>query len=62
MMKGEKKNGLYVLQVSIVNGSAFVAKKNAEETTKLWHSKLGHVSGSGLFDLEKHRRSLERSF
>ena len=48
MMKGLRKNGLYNLQGEIVVGTSIVVAKDGNETAKLLHMRLGHVSEKGL--------------
>ena len=53
VMKDIIENGLYILQGHIVIGSASIVEKDADETIRLWHRRLGHVSEKGLVELEK---------
>ncbi|KAK2970349.1 hypothetical protein RJ640_003619 [Escallonia rubra] len=50
VMKGLKKNSLYLLQGSIVTGAAATASSSDidSDTTKLWHMRLGHMSERGM--------------
>ena len=54
MMKGQKQNGLYLLQGSTVTGAAAVSSSDSDlETTKLWHMRLEHMSERGMDELSK---------
>lgn len=53
VMKGNKKNGLYVLKGCAVTGiSSSVSKTNVSKSS-LWNQRLGHISERGLQELEK---------
>lgn len=53
VMKGNRKNGLYVLKGCAVTGiSSSVSKTNVSKSS-LWHQRLGHISERGLQELEK---------
>ncbi|KAH9754460.1 hypothetical protein KPL71_015451 [Citrus sinensis] len=52
IMKGNKNNGLYVLNGQTVIGEASVTE-SGEDKSKLWHLRLGHMSEKGLKELEK---------
>lgn len=47
LMKGDMKNGLYVLQGTAVIGDVGVSNQNLDKTM-LWHLRLGHMSERGL--------------
>jgi hypothetical protein len=55
VMKGNKVDGLYLLQGSVIIGSAAVSSSNDSDsdTTRLWHMRLGHVSERGMTILSK---------
>ncbi|KAL3640704.1 hypothetical protein CASFOL_015672 [Castilleja foliolosa] len=48
ILRGIKKNGIYILEGNAIVGSMNVAKT---DVTKLWHLRLGHISEEGLQDL-----------
>ena len=52
IMKGNKNNGMYVMNGQTVIGEASITE-NGEDKSKLWHLKLGHISEKGLKELEK---------
>jgi hypothetical protein len=45
-MKGNKTNGLYLLQGNTVIGLAVMSSSDDPDsgTTRLWHMRLGHMS------------------
>ncbi|PKU72844.1 Retrovirus-related Pol polyprotein from transposon TNT 1-94 [Dendrobium catenatum] len=53
IMKGIKRNGLYVLQGATLVGETHVTAKQNLDKTKLWHQRLGHLSDRGLIELQK---------
>ena len=53
VMRGEKKNGLYVLIGSSVPTNAVMTAESDIDKTKLWHLRLAHMSMKGLQELEK---------
>ncbi|KAL5799002.1 hypothetical protein ACOSQ2_003822 [Xanthoceras sorbifolium] len=55
VMKAKKTGSLYILQGSTITGSTVVSKSSMpnSEVTKLWHMRLGHMSGKGLTLLSK---------
>lgn len=50
LMKGVKRNGIYLLVGATAIGIASVVKES-EEVASLWHRRLGHVSEKGLMEL-----------
>ncbi|WVZ13024.1 hypothetical protein V8G54_017554 [Vigna mungo] len=50
--KGRRRNGLYILEGSTVIGHVSVAS-GTENTARLWHLRMGHISEKGLEELEK---------
>lgn len=53
VMKGTKKNGVYVLDGESVTGVSNVIKSTENDITKLWHLRFGHMNIKGLKELEK---------
>lgn len=53
LMKGLRKNGLYILQAKTVIGQDSSVQDKATARTWLWHRRLGHISDRGLQELEK---------
>ena len=53
VMKGEKKNGLYVLKGRTDYGIAAVGSLVTQDKTSLWHQRLAHVSERRLDELSK---------
>jgi hypothetical protein len=55
VMKGNKVDGLYLLQGSVIIGSAAVSSSDDSDsdTTRLWHMRLGHMSERGMTILSK---------
>ncbi|KAH9660266.1 hypothetical protein KPL70_024153 [Citrus sinensis] len=52
VMKGTRKNGVYVLEGEVISGEAGVSERSTEDKTKIWHLRLGHISEKGLKELE----------
>ncbi|KAH9706111.1 hypothetical protein KPL70_012113 [Citrus sinensis] len=52
IIKGNKNNGLYVMNGQTVIGEASITE-SSEDKSKLWHLRLGHISEKGLKELEK---------
>ena len=53
IMKGVKKNGLYMLEGSSVPVSAAIYVVSDVDRTMLWHLRLGHMSIKGMQELSK---------
>ncbi|KAH9723409.1 Integrase catalytic domain-containing protein [Citrus sinensis] len=53
VMRGVKKNGLYVLEGSSVPGAAAMPAVSDVNRTMLWHLRLGHMSIRGMQELSK---------
>ncbi|KAH9782190.1 Integrase catalytic domain-containing protein [Citrus sinensis] len=53
IMKGKRKNEVYVLDGEVVTGESSVSVKANTDITRLWHLRLGHISLKGLKELEK---------
>jgi hypothetical protein len=55
VMKGNKVDGLYFLQGSIVTSSVIVSSSDDPDldATRLWHMRLGHMSERGMTILSK---------
>ena len=54
LMRGVKVGRLYVLQGSMVTGSATVTNSTiTKQETKLWHMRLDHMSEKGMNVLSK---------
>ena len=52
VLKGERVANLYRMKGSIIAGDASVSTEK-EDTTRLWHMRLGHISERGLQLLHK---------
>ncbi|KAK0586137.1 hypothetical protein LWI29_001641 [Acer saccharum] len=53
ILKGDKKNGLYVLKgEAIINEVTCIASKISDKRS-LWHMRLGHMSERGVLELSK---------
>ena len=52
VMKGNRSNGLYMLQGSAVTVDVAVSSQNLNKTM-LWHMRLGYMSERGLKELSK---------
>lgn len=50
IMKGNLRNGVYILQGKSVQGSANTV---SVDKTHLWHERLGHINERGLVELSK---------
>ncbi|KAH9786526.1 hypothetical protein KPL71_010287 [Citrus sinensis] len=53
LLKGIKKNGLYVLEGTTVTRMVSVSSSFSVDKTRLWHLRLGHMSLRGLKELSK---------
>ncbi|KAH9762600.1 Integrase catalytic domain-containing protein [Citrus sinensis] len=53
IMKGDKNNGLYVLQGIAITGDVSVPTSKNPNKTLIWHMRLGHMSERGMKILEK---------
>jgi hypothetical protein len=53
VLKAERINNLYYLQRSTVTGTIFISIVSNTSNTKLWHMRLGHMSGKGMHLLHK---------
>lgn len=47
-MKGTKKNEVYIFDGDVITSEANVTLKQAKDTTRLWHLRLGHMSEKNL--------------
>ena len=55
IMKGTRKNLVYVLDGEVVTGESSVSVKANTDNTKLWHLRLEHISLKDLKELEKQK-------
>ncbi|KAH9685060.1 hypothetical protein KPL70_013801 [Citrus sinensis] len=53
VMKGTRKNGVYILDGESVTGVSNAIESTAIDKTKLWHLRFGHMSIKGLKELKK---------
>ncbi|KAJ4708838.1 Retrovirus-related Pol polyprotein from transposon TNT 1-94 [Melia azedarach] len=53
IMKGERRNGLYILQSMAPSGNSAESLNSTDDQTKLWHLRLAHMSEKGLKELSK---------
>ena len=53
ILKGNKKNGVYVLDGEVIAGELGFSRSIKIDNTRLWHLRLGHISENGLKELEK---------
>ncbi|KAH9650291.1 hypothetical protein KPL70_026321 [Citrus sinensis] len=53
VMKGYKRNGVYVLNGEAITGVSGVSISSSRDNTLLWHLRLGHMSLRGLRELQK---------
>ena len=54
VMKGQKRNGLYILEGYTLKGLVGSMLRIETDKTILWHRRLGHLSDRGLKELHKH--------
>ncbi|KAJ4724837.1 Retrovirus-related Pol polyprotein from transposon TNT 1-94 [Melia azedarach] len=48
IIKGIRKNGLYILQGNTVCGEAAISGEERKDKTLIWHLRLGHIGEKGL--------------
>lgn len=48
VMKGPKKNGLYVLQGKTLDSKESALSLVCEDKSDLWHKRMGHIGNKGL--------------
>ena len=53
VMKGQKRNGLYILEGHTLQGLVGSMLRIEVDKTILWHRRLGHLSDRGLKELHK---------
>ncbi|KAH9703677.1 hypothetical protein KPL70_011177 [Citrus sinensis] len=53
VMKGSRKNGVFILDGDVVNGKARMSVADTIDKIKIWHLRLGHIGERGLKELEK---------
>ncbi|KAH9668238.1 hypothetical protein KPL70_021339 [Citrus sinensis] len=53
VLKGNRKNGVYVLDGEIIAGESGFSGSIKTDHTRLWDLRLGHISEKGLKELEK---------
>ena len=53
LLKGTRKNDLYVLEGTTVTGLVSVSSSSSVDKTRLWHLRLRHMSMRGLKELSK---------
>ena len=53
VMKGQKRNGLYILEGHTLKGLVGSVLRIETNKTILWHRRLGHLSDRGLKELHK---------
>ncbi|KAH9778820.1 Integrase catalytic domain-containing protein [Citrus sinensis] len=53
VMKGSRKNGVFILDEDVVNGEARMSVADTIDKIKIWHLRLGHIGERGLKELEK---------
>ena len=53
ILKGNRKNGVYVLDGEIIAGESGFSGSIKTDNTRLWHLRLGYISEKGLKELKK---------
>ncbi|KAK8944625.1 hypothetical protein KSP39_PZI007680 [Platanthera zijinensis] len=53
VMKGERSGTLYKLIGTTIAGDAAISETTDEDSSLLWHARLGHMSERGLMELHK---------
>ena len=53
VMKGQERNGLYILEGHTLKGLVGSVLRTEIDKTILWHRRLGHLSDRGLKELHK---------
>ena len=53
VLRGVKKQGLYILEAEVVSGLTNIASTKPLSKIKFWNMRLGHVSERGLFEMGK---------
>ncbi|KAK0579981.1 hypothetical protein LWI29_034466 [Acer saccharum] len=53
ILKGDKKNGLYVLRGEVVTNEVACIASKISDKGSLWHVRLGHMSERGVLELSK---------
>ena len=53
VMKGDKIDGLYILQGETITAAETSFVKTQEHDMNIWHQRLGHISEQGLKELHK---------
>ena len=53
VMKGQKRNGLYILEGHTLKGLVGSVLRTETDKTILWHIRLDHLSDRGLKELHK---------
>ncbi|KAH9650266.1 hypothetical protein KPL70_026310 [Citrus sinensis] len=53
IMKGSRKNGVFILDGDVVSGEVRMSVADTTDKIKIWHLRLGHIGERGLKELEK---------